>query len=133
MDKYSTVKVIGDGTYGSVIKGMNKKTGEIVPDVPGIKFYANAHWKFLSDWSLDAQYIWVGDRHRADSDTRPEISDYDLVNLTLRRKNIMRHWDVAVAVRNLFDKDAREPSQPSIPNDYPLEHRGFWAELRYNF
>jgi protein kinase len=30
MDKYSTVKVIGDGTYGSVIKGMNKKTGEIV-------------------------------------------------------------------------------------------------------
>ena len=30
MDKYTTVKVIGDGTYGSVIKAMNKKTGEIV-------------------------------------------------------------------------------------------------------
>ena len=30
MDKYNTVKVIGDGTYGSVIKAMNRKTGEIV-------------------------------------------------------------------------------------------------------
>lgn len=30
MDKYKTVKVIGDGTYGSVIKAMNRKTGEIV-------------------------------------------------------------------------------------------------------
>lgn len=30
MDKYNTIKVIGDGTYGSVLKAMNKKTGEIV-------------------------------------------------------------------------------------------------------
>lgn len=30
MDKYKTIKVIGDGTYGSVIKAMNRQTGEIV-------------------------------------------------------------------------------------------------------
>ena len=30
MDKYNTVKTIGDGTYGSVIKAMNRRTGEIV-------------------------------------------------------------------------------------------------------
>ena len=30
MDKYTIVKTIGDGTYGSVIKAMNKRTGEIV-------------------------------------------------------------------------------------------------------
>jgi protein kinase len=30
MDKYSTIKVIGDGTYGSVIKAINRKSGEIV-------------------------------------------------------------------------------------------------------
>jgi len=111
----------------------DKDTGEIVPDAPGLQFYANAHWKFMPDWSLDAQYFWIGDRHRAEGDPRPKISDYDLVNLTLRRKNIMKHWDFAVAVRNLFDEDAREPSQPSIPNDYPMEGRSFWAELRYTF
>jgi protein kinase len=30
MDKYNTVKTIGDGTYGSVLKAMNRRTGEIV-------------------------------------------------------------------------------------------------------
>ena len=30
MDKYQSIKTIGDGTYGSVIKAMNRKTGEIV-------------------------------------------------------------------------------------------------------
>jgi outer membrane receptor for ferrienterochelin and colicins len=55
------------------------------------------------------------------------------VNLTLRRKNILKHWEFALAVRNLFDEDVREPSQPSIPNDYPMEGRSLWAELRYTF
>ncbi len=30
MDKYQQLKTIGDGTYGSVIKATNKRTGEIV-------------------------------------------------------------------------------------------------------
>jgi iron complex outermembrane receptor protein len=111
----------------------DKDTGEIVPDAPGLQFYANAHWKFAPDWSLDGQYFWVGDRHRADGDTRSDIADYDIVNLTLRRKNIMKHWDFALAARNLFDEDAREPGPTSVPDDYPLERLSFWAEMRYNF
>lgn len=114
-------------------RSKDKETGEVVPDAPGMKFYANADWKFMPYWSLDAQYFWVGHRHRAASDVRPKISDYDLVNLTLRRKNIAKHLDFALAVRNLFDRDAREPSLPSIPNDYPMEGRSCWAELRYSF
>jgi outer membrane receptor for ferrienterochelin and colicins len=111
----------------------DRSTGEVIPDAPAMKFYANAHWKFLPGWSLDGQYFWVGGRHRAEGDTRPDIKDYDLVNMTLRKKNIMKHWDLAVAVRNLFNNDASEPSPAVIPNDYPLERRNFWAELRYNF
>ena len=30
MDRYTIQKTIGDGTYGSVHKAMNRKTGEIV-------------------------------------------------------------------------------------------------------
>lgn len=108
-------------------------TGAVVPDVPAMKFYANAHWKFMPKWSLDGQYFWVGDRHRALGDIRPQISDYDLVNLTLRRKQIADHVDIAFAVRNLFNSDAREPGPITIPNDYPLESRSFWVELQYNF
>jgi protein kinase len=30
MNRYKTVKKLGDGTYGSVVKGVNKQTGELV-------------------------------------------------------------------------------------------------------
>jgi len=114
-------------------RSTDELTASVVADVPTVKLYANAHWKFLPEWSLDGQYFWVGGRHRAVGDTRPDIKDYDLVNMTLRKNNIMKHWDIAVAVRNLFDTDAREPAPAVIPNDYPLEHRSFWAELRCRF
>lgn len=29
MEKYSGLKTIGDGTYGSVVKAMNMKTGNL--------------------------------------------------------------------------------------------------------
>lgn len=72
---------------------------------------------------------------------RPDIDDYGLVNLTLRRKNIVKHWDIGLAVRNLFDENAREPSPydpttplgAQIPDDYPMEGQSFWAELRFHF
>ena len=117
----------------------NETIGHDVHDAPEMQFYLNPHWDFLADWSLDAQYFWIGERNRAEGDPREEIEDYNLVNLTLRRKNIEKHWDIAVGVRNLLDEDAREPSPYDagapqgafIPNDYPLEGISFWAELRY--
>ncbi len=30
MDWYKIIKTVGDGTYGSVVKAVNKKTGEVV-------------------------------------------------------------------------------------------------------
>ena len=30
MDKYQVLQTIGDGTYGSVVQAVNKKTGEVV-------------------------------------------------------------------------------------------------------
>ncbi|MBI5141485.1 MAG: TonB-dependent receptor [Nitrospirae bacterium] len=125
-----TIRLRGNMAYQ---RSENKKTHEVVPDAPGLRFYANAHWKFMPQWSLDGQYWRVMDRHRAVGDTRPAIEDYSLANLTLRRKNIANHWDMALAVRNLFNNNVREPSQPAIPGDFPMESRGYWAELKYVF
>jgi len=121
----------------------DKDTGEIVPEAPELQFYVNAHWAFLPDWSLDAQYFWIGNRTREDIDPRPDIDDYSLVNLTLRRKNIFKNWEAAVLVRNLFDEDYREPSpyvapnpyNPGwyIPHDYPMETRAIFGEIRFHF
>ncbi len=119
----------------------DKDTGEMVADTPEWQTYLTANWKFLPEWSLNGQYFWVAKRHRDKADPRNDIDDYDLVNLTLRRKNIMNHLDLAIAVRNVFDEDIREPSPydasaPAgayIPDDYPMETRAIWAELRYKF
>ena len=114
-------------------RSTDARTDQVVADAPELQFYTNALWDFRPDWSLSGQYFWIGDRHRASGDTRPDIADYDLVNLTLRCKNIVGQWNAALAVHNIFNKDVREPSQAIIPNDYPMEGRSFWIELRYHF
>jgi iron complex outermembrane receptor protein len=119
----------------------NKKNDAIVHDAPEKQFYLNPHWNFLADWSLDGQYYWIAGRHREKGDPRPDIKDYDLVNLTLRRKNIAKHWGFALAIRNVFDENVREPSPydsaapagAHIPNDYPMEGRSIYGEGRYVF
>lgn len=121
-------------------RSVNKKTDTPVPDAPEFQFYLNPHWTFFSDWSLDGQFYWIGTRHRQDNDPRDEIDNYTLVNLTLRKKNIFKYFQIALSVKNLFDKDIREPSpyDPSaprgahIPEDYPMEGRAIWAELSFS-
>lgn len=116
-------------------RSTDEDTDEVVPEAPELQFYANAHWLFLPDWSLDGQYFWIGGRHRDSDDIRPDVEDYDLVNLTLRRKNIFKNWEAAVSIRNLLDNDVREPSPVPgvIPYDYPMESRMLWAEIRMHF
>ncbi|MEW6218701.1 MAG: TonB-dependent receptor [Thermodesulfobacteriota bacterium] len=104
-----------------------------VPDAPHHLVKLNPHWAFLPDWSLDGQLLWVASRSRIESDTRPELDDYALVHLTLRRQRLLRHLEAACAVRNLFDTGAREATDGRIPNDIPLEGRSIWGELRLRF
>jgi outer membrane receptor for ferrienterochelin and colicins len=111
----------------------NQTTDTTVANTPQWQFYINPHWDFWRDWSLDAQWKWIGDRRRAVGDTRDDVPDYSLVGLTLRRKNIFRHWDLAVAGRNLLDEDVREPTNPAIPGDYPMPGRSWYAETRLHF
>ncbi len=109
------------------------QTGLAVADAPGQQFKVGANWEFRPEWSLNSQIYWVGDRQRAAGDERPAIDDYARLNLTLRRKNILPNLDLSIAMRNLTDEDAREPSNGTIADDYPLESRSMWLELKYLF
>ena len=42
-------------------------------------------------------------------------------------------WEIGLLVRNAFDVDAREPTDPRLPNDIPLPGRSINAEIRYRF
>ncbi|HIJ78148.1 MAG: TonB-dependent receptor [Desulfobulbaceae bacterium] len=114
-------------------RAKDKQTGEIVPNAPAWQLYANAHWQFIPDWSLDGQYFLIAERHRAAGDSRAEIKNNDIVNLTLRRTNIAGHWEATLSGRNVFDEDIREPTPSTIANDLPMPGRNIWAELAYRF
>lgn len=116
-------------------RSVDRDTDAPVAEAPAWDGYANAHWTFLQDWSLDGQYFWTADRPRAAGDIREEIDDDQYVNLTLRREHIRKNWELAVAVRNLFDADIREPSPTPglIADDYPMDSRSFWMEVRCTF
>ena len=109
------------------------QTGAAVPFGPGQKLWLASDWRFAENWCLGTRTLWVGDRRRGFGDPRPAPDDYLWVDLTLRRKRLADHWDFALGVRNVFDEDAREPSQIELPGDYPLPSRDAFVELRRRF
>ena len=112
-------------------KTTNEETDKQQPYIPRQQFFLDVRWSFMPDWLAAAQLNWIGDRKRADGDTRKDIDDYTLVNMSLRRKNIAKYWEIAASIKNLFNEDAREPSDGSIFDDYPMNERSVFIELRY--
>jgi outer membrane receptor protein involved in Fe transport len=114
-------------------KTINEETNIQQSLIPKQQFYFDARWKFLPHWTASTQLNWVGDRKRAAGDARSEIDDYTLVNLTLRRTNIAKNWEIAAAIKNVFNEDNYEPSSGAIADDYPMNERSAFVEIRYNF
>ncbi|MES9852051.1 MAG: TonB-dependent receptor [Candidatus Thiodiazotropha sp. L084R] len=103
----------------------------IAPYRSQLRPYNHAYaYRGLTAFATLSMAVSVGNRERARDDTRNEIDDYSIVNLTLRRKKLFEHLDLAMAVRNLFDEDVREPSTTVIPDDYPMSSREIWAEVQ---
>ena len=109
------------------------ETGARVASAPRHKLYAQADWRFFPYWSVNTQLNRVMGRERSAGDSRPAIADYTVVNLALRRKNVMDNFDVGLIVHNALDADVREPSPAPgyIRNDLPMPGRSVYVELRY--
>ncbi|MGQ0593477.1 MAG: TonB-dependent receptor domain-containing protein, partial [Gammaproteobacteria bacterium] len=131
----TTLRLVGNYGYQ---ESTDETTRKDAGNAPHHHVYVRAEWEFLPDWQLSPQLNWVGDRERVLGDNRPEIADYNTVDLTIRRKNLQGHWDLGCSVRNLFDSDVREPSPAgspvaAIPNDLPLAGRSVYGEVRFEF
>ena len=90
---------------------------------------------FLPSWIITPAVNYVIDRDRGPGDTRDELEDYAVVDLTLRSKAFSDKWEIALAARNLFNSSPEEPapSNLGISNDFPLERRSVFAEFRIDF
>ncbi|MCU7835713.1 MAG: TonB-dependent receptor [gamma proteobacterium symbiont of Taylorina sp.] len=111
---------------------INEETNLQQPFIPKQQFYFDARWTFLPDWTASTQFNWVGHRKREVGDERPEIDDYTLVNLSLRKTNIAKNWEIAAAIKNVFDEEIYEPSDGKISDDYPMNERSAFIEIRYH-
>jgi iron complex outermembrane receptor protein len=123
------LKLLGNYTFQTA----TDQDGPHIPNAPRHKIYLRTDWQFLPHWNFDAQANWVGKRYRLASDTRPTIGNYTTVDLTLRYQQEKQPWEVGLSVRNLFDEEAKEPTDATLPNDLPLAGRSWWGEVRYRF
>ena len=114
-------------------RSIDDSTDGDVGYAPRRQVYLRADLLLAPAWHLDTQINRVIGRHRPVGDSRSDIRDYSIVDLTLRRVRVAGNWSIAAALRNLFDADAREPSPSpgAIPNDLPLPGRNVYLELRY--
>jgi iron complex outermembrane receptor protein len=105
---------------------------ESIADAPQHSFDMMLQWQLLPDLSLHASSFWITDRHRAATDSRPEMDNYNLMNLTLNYTGL-ENTTFTLAAKNVFNSNAREASNGVIAEDYPLEQRGFWLTASYQY
>lgn len=131
----NTVDVVGNMAWQ---KSTDEDADKDAANSPEKQIYTRVNWNFLPDYSANIQANWIMDRNRDYRDPRKAIDDYVLVDLTLRRTNLFGHFELALLAKNIFDKDAREPTPngepvPFIPDDLPLPGRSLFGEIRYKF
>ena len=95
-----------EATFRSGVYGGVDVSGKTVPLVPEMLFTAGASWAFTPRGRFNLNLRHVGSQ-RFDNDqanTFPrEIPEYTLVDVKLEQR-FARRWDLALEVRNLFDK-----------------------------
>ena len=114
-------------------RSTDQLTDTTVPDAPSRQLYLSMHWSFLPRWSLNGGMRWIAGRERALGDVRPDIDDYSIVDLTVRRRFQGEAWEMSVSLSNLFDEKALEPSPQELSGDYPLEGRRLILGLSHRF
>jgi iron complex outermembrane receptor protein len=120
------------GNY-SLQHSTDDASGQDAGMAPHRRLFARADWRFAPQWQFGATLNRVADRMREPGDTRAQIPDYTTVDLTLRREKFVGGWEARAMVRNLFDRDAREPTfiSAGIPSDLPLPGRDFYIQLQH--
>lgn len=107
--------------------------GREIAGVPATMWYLDFHYRFESQWRIFLDAKWIKDRQRYSSDLREPLKDYYRVNSNISYTGLMPGVTLSLTMRNLFDHDAREPSDGSIAEDYPQPGRHWMFTVDYQF
>ena len=134
-----TLKLTANYSYQ---KTKDKTNGGTVGETPNHEFYLRAEWEFKPKYSLNSQVNWTGEQKRSTNDDRDPVHSYTTFDVNLQAKQVFKNIDMALIIKNAFDADVREASQPPlkplfqkafVPDDYPMAGRSIFAQMAYKF
>ena len=109
----------------------NITTASEMSGVSKHKAYAAVNYRIdkIYNFYVDANY--KSEQFRSLGDTRVEVANSIISNVTLLMKNIfVEDMKLRLSVYNMFDEQTYDSASPY---DYPLAERSFMAELTYKF
>lgn len=105
-----------------------------LPDVPMHQVKAGLNWGLLRDFlNANLQARWQGPQARAAGDGRRPTKAATTFDLALSSERIATGLRVSLAVHNLLDDEAFDPSPTTVPGGYPRPGRTWLVELGYRY
>ena len=133
-------------TSVSYMHPWNESAGEMIADVAMITGNFGVMYRPASNYSVSAQYRYVGERHREGGDPRGSLEGYQVIDVTASANNFVKSGlTVHAGIKNIFDTEVVFPSPmvrftasippvlPAYENDYPRSGREFWLQADIRF
>ncbi|MEE8379925.1 MAG: TonB-dependent receptor, partial [Gammaproteobacteria bacterium] len=121
----------------------NEATGEVIADVAMLTGNVGVMYHPEKNYSISAQYRYVGERSREAIDTRSDLEGYQVVDVTVSSSNVViGGFTLRAGVRNLFDEEITYPAPmvsfagpllPAYEDDYPRPGREYWLQADVRF
>jgi len=127
-----TPKIVTKANY-SYQHSEDALSNEKIADIPVHQAFFQLDYIYSSNLNINAQYHYIGKRYRSNADIRADLGADSLINITIDRKNIIQGVSALISCRNLFDTDYKEPSSGAIAEDYPMQGRYIYAQIKYSF
>jgi len=125
----------------SYINSEDDETGYRIPGVGNVLGNFAILYEPWPDYVFSWQFKHVTYRQREPGDTRPELGDYNISDITASLFNFgAKSFTLRFGVRNIFDSKVIYPSflvgtppVPSYLNDYPQSGRELFVQGNYTF
>ena len=126
----------------SYMRPWDESADKVIADVAMITGNLGVMYHPAKNYSVSAQYRYVGERQREAIDARDDLEGYQVVDVTLSSSNVViSGFTLRAGVKNLFDEEIKYPSplvsfqglKPAYENDYPRPGREYWLQADVRF
>lgn len=103
---------------------------------PHHHLFLRADWRITPLWNLVGNINYVSSRARQPDDPRSDnVPGFVTTDINLRSERLWGQWEFQASVKNLFNREAREPgiAPSNISYDLPLPGRAIYLNLGYKF